>query len=126
LSWTDDYNKVEKGNLMIDGVVYYIGVANQQQKNMPTIIFRHLEDKTLEKAKERTKAYKIESNAFGMKKVNDEVQGYKDVNAGFGNCEYGPLTVKDGNWTDPIAYYKDVFVGQVKDGARILLQGTKV
>jgi len=49
---------------MINGIVYDIGVADQKQKNMPTIFFRHLEDKTLEKAKERTKAYKIESNIF--------------------------------------------------------------
>ena len=128
LTWTDEYNKVQEwGNIMIDGIVYYIGVANQQQKNMPTIIFRHREDKTLENAKERTKGYKIESNVFGIKNANDQTQeGYTRVNTWFGNCEYGPLTIKDGDWSDPISYYKDIYVGQVKDENRILLQGTKV
>lgn len=126
LSWTDEYNKIENGNLMIDGIVYYIGVANQQQKNIPTIIFRHIEDKTLSKAKERTKDYKIESNIFGVKTVDDDIQSYKKVNAGFGNCEYGPLTVKEGNRSDPITYYKEVFVGQVKEGNRVLLEWTKI
>jgi len=36
------------------------------------------------------------------------------------------LTVKDGKWGDPITYYKEVYVGQVKDGDMILLQGTKI
>jgi hypothetical protein len=49
---------------MIDGIIYDIGVADQKQKNMPTIFFRHIEDKTLEKAKEWTKRYTIESNIF--------------------------------------------------------------
>jgi len=65
---------------MIDGIVYYIGIANQQQNNMPTIIFRHVEDKTLANAKERTKGYKIESNIFGIKTANDKTQeGYTRV-----------------------------------------------
>lgn len=125
LSRTDEYNKIENNMVMIDGIIYEIGVANQKKTHLPTIFFRHREDKTLEKAKEWTQGYKIESNIFGIKTANDEIQGYKNVNAGFGNCEYGPLTVKEGKWKDPI-YYKDIYIGQVKEGNRILLQWTKV
>ena len=126
LSWTDEYNKIDKEVVMIDGIIYDIGVANQQQKNIPNIYFRHIEEKTLEKAKEWTKPYKIESNSFWIKNVNEQVQWYDKVNAGFGNCEFGPLSVKDNKWSDPITYFKDVYVGQVKDGNLTLLKGTKI
>lgn len=111
---------------MIDGIVYYIGMATNQQKNMPTLIFSHVDGATLDKAKERTKKYKIASNVFGVHKLDDKVQAYDKVNAGFGNCEFGPLTVKDGDRSNRLTYYKDVYVGQVKEGDRILLQGTKI
>ena len=126
LSWTDEFNKIDKGVVMIDGIVYDIGVANQQQKNIPNIYFRHIEEKTLINAKEWTKPYKIESNSFWIKNVNEQVQWYDKVNAWFGNCEFGLLSVKDNKWSDPITYFKDVNVGQVKDGNLTLLKGTKI
>lgn len=48
------------------------------------------------------------------------------VNAGLGNLQFGPLMVKDGKREDPITYAKDIFVGQVKEDKRIVLQGTKL
>ena len=130
LSWTDDYNKIQGDKIMIDGIVYDLDVASKQQKNMPNIIFRHNTEKTLVAAEKRTDKYKIQSNIFSDKRTVDEKtqEGYEKINAGFGKCEFGPLTVTDGSWADPISYYKDVYVGQVKDkeSGRILLQGTKI
>jgi len=113
---------------MIDGVIYYIGVADQTQNNIPTVIFEHREDETLKEVKNRLMDTVSHPIFFGEQTANETTQEYQNVNAGFGKCAYGPLKVKDNKRSDPITYYKDIFIGQVKekDGNRILLQGTKV
>lgn len=127
LSFSDEYNKIMGDKIMIDGVVYVLYTANSKQKNIPNIIFRHDTEATLEQAKQRAEKYQIQSNVFtNDRKIDEETLNYMQVNAGLGNLQFGPLMVKDGKREDPITYAKDIFVGQVKEDKRIILQGTKL
>ncbi len=124
LNRTDTYNKtIGKNKVMIDGIVYYVGVTTDKQKHIPTVVFSHVEDDTLEAVDGWTEKYKITSNVFGEKLANNKVENYDKVNTGFGDCAYGPLRIVSGQRADPIKYSKDINLGQVKgEDKRILVQ----